>query len=122
MAAAAQQPLDRARRQEPRQARAHRRRPGRVGAAAHRGAGRSRTLTATAATGSAADMPHVATLRLAALPRRQPQAQRVELDEAFGVALVVDRILLEGDVRLAVEAVGRLPADDACRAFVELEP
>ena len=52
----------------------------------------------------------------------EAQAQCVEPDEAFGVALVVDRVLLEGDVAEAVEALGRTPADDPNRAFVELEP
>ena len=36
--------------------------------------------------------------------RADPQAQRVEADEALGVALVVDRVLLEGGEGLAVEA------------------
>src|SRR6516164_1936630 len=55
-------------------------------------------------------------------PCREAQAQRVEPDKAVGVALVVDRVLLEGDVAEAVEALGRPPADDADQALVELEP
>src|SRR6266404_3776247 len=52
----------------------------------------------------------------------EAQAQRVEADEAFGVALVVDRILLEGDVAEAVEALRRPSADHPSQALVELEP
>src|SRR5205823_9794784 len=52
----------------------------------------------------------------------EAQAQRVEADEPFGVTLVVDRVLLEGDVGEAVEASRRLPADDTRRALVELHP
>jgi hypothetical protein len=44
----------------------------------------------------------------------EAQAQGVQLDEALGVALVVDRVFLKGDVGEAVEAVRRLSADDAC--------
>ena len=42
----------------------------------------------------------------------EAQTQRVELDEALGVALVVDLVFLERHVRQAVEAVRRLPPDD----------
>src|SRR5260370_20352278 len=55
-------------------------------------------------------------------PPRQAQAQGVQLDKTFGVALVVDRVLLEGDVAEAVEAPGRPPADDSDRSLVELQP
>ena len=56
-------------------------------------------------------------------PRQQPQPQRVELDEALGVVLVVGAgIVLEGDDLLGIEAVGRLAADDMDAALVELEP
>ena len=48
------------------------------------------------------------------------QAERIEFDEAFGVALVVDGVLLEGDVGEAVEALGRFSADHPRRALVEL--
>src|SRR5262249_25641558 len=59
----------------------------------------------------------------ASLALEQAQAERVELDEALGVALVVGAgVLLEGDVREAVEGVRRLAPDDARRALVELEP
>src|SRR5713101_5676930 len=54
-------------------------------------------------------------------PRGEAQAQRIQPDEALGIALVVDRVFLEGDMAEAVEAFGRLPADDAGRALVELE-
>src|SRR5579885_1127320 len=59
---------------------------------------------------------------LSATPLQQPQAQRVQLDEALGVALVVDFVLLEGDMGEAVEGLRRLAADDAHAALVELEP
>src|SRR5665213_998336 len=52
----------------------------------------------------------------------QPQAQRVEPDEAGGVALVVDLIFLEGDVGEAVERARRFPPDHADMALIELEP
>src|SRR5262249_11551885 len=52
----------------------------------------------------------------------EAQAQGVEADEAFGVALVVDRILLESDMAEAVEAPWRTAADHADQALVELEP
>jgi hypothetical protein len=55
-------------------------------------------------------------------PGGEAQAQRVEPDKAFGVALVVDRVFLEGDVTEAVEALRRPPADEVGRALVELEP
>jgi hypothetical protein len=35
------------------------------------------------------------------------------LDGALRVSLVVDRVLLEGDVAEAIEALRRTPADDA---------
>src|SRR5579862_519251 len=58
------------------------------------------------------------------LPKRfrQAQPERVQFDEALGVALVVDLILLEGDVREAVEALRRFAPDHAGKALVELEP
>ena len=43
----------------------------------------------------------------------ETQPQRVELDEALGVALVVDLIGLEGDMREAVERFRRFAPDDA---------
>src|SRR5438445_3696374 len=54
-------------------------------------------------------------------PRGEAQAQRVEPDEAVGVALVVDLVFLEGDMGQAIEAVGRLPPDDPGQPLVELE-
>src|SRR5690606_33148328 len=50
------------------------------------------------------------------------QAQGVELDEAVGVALVVDAVLLEGDDVLAVKAVRRAASEDRHGALVELHP
>src|SRR6516162_5086318 len=58
----------------------------------------------------------------AVAPGSKAQAERVEPDEAVGVALVVDRVLLERDMAEAVEAFRRMPADDPDRALVELEP
>ena len=55
-------------------------------------------------------------------PCRQPQAQRLEADKALGVLLVVDLVFLEGDVRLAVEAVWRLPSNHPRRPLVKLQP
>src|SRR5256714_1614134 len=48
------------------------------------------------------------------------QPKRVELDEAFGVALVVDRVGLEGREPLLVERVRRATTDDDDVAAVEL--
>ena len=45
-------------------------------------------------------------LRAEGLLPTQPQSQRVQFDEPFGIALVVDRIGLEGDDVLLVEALG----------------
>src|SRR4051812_22141062 len=50
------------------------------------------------------------------------QSQRVQADEALGVALVVDRVLLEGREGLAVERARRLAADDLHRPLEQLEP
>src|SRR5580700_3802016 len=52
---------------------------------------------------------------------REPQPERIELDEALGVALVVDLVLLEGDVCEAIEALRRFAPDHAGEALVELE-
>src|ERR1700730_14270577 len=41
-------------------------------------------------------------------PGGKAEAQGVQFDEALGVALVVDHVLLEGDVGEAVEALRRL--------------
>jgi hypothetical protein len=49
----------------------------------------------------------------AVTPRGEAQAQRVEPDEAVCVALFIDRVLLEGNVAEAVEALVRTPADNA---------
>jgi len=46
------------------------------------------------------------------------QAQRVEPDETFGVALVIDGVVLEGDVGEAVKASRGFSANDASRALV----
>src|SRR5260221_14462875 len=60
-------------------------------------------------------------VRLFARRLGEPEAQRVELDEALGVALVVDHVLLEGDMGEAVERLRRLAADDPDMALIELE-
>src|SRR5687768_735211 len=55
--------------------------------------------------------------------RRYPQAERVEADEAGGVALVVAATaFLEGDQILVVERQRAGPADHGGIALVELEP
>src|SRR5262245_53198916 len=60
---------------------------------------------------------------LAAPALQQAQAQGVELDEARRVALVVGSlVLLERDVREAVEALRRFSADHGGVALVELHP
>src|SRR5258708_4449917 len=51
----------------------------------------------------------------------QSQAKRIELDEALGIALVVDEVLLEGDVCEAVERLRRFAPDHPHMALVELE-
>src|SRR5204863_10036882 len=48
------------------------------------------------------------------------QPERVELDEAFGVALVVDRVGLEGREPLLVERVRRATTDNDDASAVEL--
>src|SRR6476469_9211386 len=54
---------------------------------------------------------------------QRPQAQRIELDEARRVAMVVgDCTLLEGDEIPVVERVSALAPDHRGRALVELEP
>src|SRR5262249_45152573 len=59
---------------------------------------------------------------LLALPERA-QPQRVEPDEAGGVALVVgNRTFLEGDEILIVERIRALAPDHADASLVELEP
>src|ERR1700693_3347122 len=52
---------------------------------------------------------------------RQAQAECAQLDEAFGVALIVDLVFLEGDMGEAVEALGRFAPDDPRQAFIELQ-
>src|ERR1700677_3124950 len=55
--------------------------------------------------------------------RQGPQAQRVQLDEAGGVLVVVgDGALLEGDEVLVVQRVRTVAADHMNAALVELEP
>src|SRR6185436_3458403 len=62
-------------------------------------------------------------LRLPPRPlRRDPEAQRVEPDEAGGVALVVAaRAFLEGHEVLVVERQRAPPADDGRIALVQFE-
>src|SRR4029078_13048124 len=51
------------------------------------------------------------------------QAQRVELDEAGGVLLVVGAfVVLEGDKRRRIERLSALAPDDRDIALVELQP
>src|SRR3712207_2531902 len=55
-------------------------------------------------------------------PADDAQAQRVQLDEAFGVALVVGAgVVLEGNDLVRIERLWRLAADDRGQALVELE-
>src|SRR5947207_11839969 len=63
------------------------------------------------------------TRRLSLIPLRgEAEAQCLQADKALGVALVVNLVFLEGDVRQAVEAVRRLPPDDRRRALIEFQP
>src|SRR5436853_2317580 len=50
------------------------------------------------------------------------QAQRVQLDEALGVALIVNRVALESGERLRVQRQRRAPARHHAVALVELQP
>src|SRR5690554_235926 len=52
---------------------------------------------------------------------QQAQAEGIQLDEALCVALVVDRVLLEGHVLLAVEALRALATDNGDGALIELQ-
>src|SRR5512143_2860114 len=62
-------------------------------------------------------------LRSALTRGAQAQAQRIQLDEAFGVALVVGPlVVLEGNRLHRVERLRRLAADHGRVALVELEP
>src|SRR3546814_9960175 len=58
---------------------------------------------------------------LSLLAVQEAQAQRVQLDESIGVALVIDGVFLEGHMLHRVERVGRLAAFDADVALVELQ-
>src|SRR6185437_8047358 len=61
--------------------------------------------------------------RLPLAYRERAQAQRVELDEAGRILLVVGAlVVLEGDEILGVERIGRGAADHHRIALVELEP
>src|SRR5277367_5625946 len=62
-------------------------------------------------------------LRAALTQAAQAEAERVQLDEAFGVALVVGAgVFLEGDVLHRIERLWGLAADHRGVALVELEP
>src|SRR5258708_12040659 len=62
-------------------------------------------------------------LRTALAQAAQAQPQRVQLDEAFGVALVVGAgVFLEGDVLHGVEGLGRLAADHRAVALLAFQP
>src|SRR5947208_2724196 len=52
----------------------------------------------------------------------EAQAQCLQADKALGVALVINLVFLEGDVREAVEAVRRLAPDDLRQPLIELQP
>src|SRR5205085_6909237 len=54
--------------------------------------------------------------------RGEAEAQRLQPDKALGVALVINLVFLEGDVREAVEAVRRLAPDDLRQPLIELQP
>ena len=56
-----------------------------------------------------------------ALHGGEAEPQRVELDEAFRVALVVDLVGLESDVIEGIEAGRRLAPDHVHGALVQLE-
>src|SRR3546814_3680830 len=58
---------------------------------------------------------------LSLLAVQEAQAQRVQLDESLGVALVIDGVFLEGHMLHRVERVGRLAAFDDDVALVELQ-
>src|SRR5690242_5160779 len=58
---------------------------------------------------------------LAAAALQQAQAQRIQLDKAFGIALVIDLVGLEGDMGEAVEGFRRFAPDQGGRTLVELE-
>src|SRR5205814_8123907 len=63
------------------------------------------------------------TRRLSLIPLRgEAEAQCLQPDKALSVALVVNLVFLEGDVRQAVEAVRRLPPDDRRRTLIEVQP
>src|SRR5262249_42464512 len=52
----------------------------------------------------------------------QAKPQRIQLDKAFSIALIVDLIRFEGDMSEAVERLRRFAADNRCLAFKELQP
>src|SRR3546814_4823700 len=58
---------------------------------------------------------------LSVLAVQEAQAQRVQLDESLGVALVIDGVFLEGHMLHRLERVGRLAAFDDDVALVELQ-
>src|SRR5262249_11537527 len=53
---------------------------------------------------------------------QQSETKRIELDEAVGVRLVVDRVFLERDVALAVERIRARAPDHNHIALIELQP
>src|SRR5258708_15545040 len=87
-----------------------------------------RSLAALGMTESSSSTDSVRThaellLRTALAQAAQAEPERIQLDEAFGVALVVGAgIFLEGDVLHGVERLGRLAADHRGVALVELQP
>src|SRR4030081_2376483 len=87
-----------------------------------------RSLAALGMTESSSSTDSVRThaellLRAALAQGAQAQPERVQLDEAFGVALIVGTLVfLEGDVLHGIERLGRLAADHRGVALVELQP
>src|SRR4051812_43762829 len=80
-------------------------------------------LTLSKGIEDSADPATLSAFRPALSHRPQPQPQRVELDEALGVALIVGAlIVLEGDVLHRVERARRPAADHRRIALVELQP
>ena len=53
---------------------------------------------------------------------RDLHRQAEQLDETFRIPLVVNIFLAEGSIVFAVEAVGRLPADERDVALVQAQP
>src|SRR5437660_3020694 len=84
-----------------------------------------RAVVAPSASHRSPPPPHSGggTRRLSLTPLRgEAGAQCLQADKALGVALVINLVFLEGDVREAVEAVRRLAPDDLRQPLIELQP